>query len=104
MDGRSGVRDLPDDIDHGRSAAARAEERKHVDRAVDRPFDILIEQGFEIGGLAFIDRAMQRARKTPEAVLCHFSLVLENWLANSNGPVSVSVDAAAGCWGSLFEA
>src|SRR4029453_15010602 len=71
------VRDLLDDLDHGRFTAARAEERKHVDRAIDRPVDVFVEQGFEIGGLAFFDPAMQWARKTPEAVLCHFSLVLE---------------------------
>ena len=63
--------DLPDDLDHGRLALARSEKRKHVDRAIDRPIDVLVEQGFEIGGLAFVDRAMQRARKTPETMLCH---------------------------------
>jgi hypothetical protein len=74
------VRDLPDHFDHRRLAAARAEERIHVDRSIDRPVDVLVEHGFEIGGLAFIDRAMQRARKTPETMLCHFGLVLESWI------------------------
>jgi len=52
-------------------AAARAEKRKHLDRAVDRPVDILVDQGVEVFDLAFVDGAMQRARKTPETMLCH---------------------------------
>src|SRR4051812_5456599 len=73
------VCDLTDHVDHGCPAASRAEERVHVDRSIDRPIDVLVEQGFEIGGLALIDRAMKRARKTPETMLCHFWLVLEIW-------------------------
>src|SRR6185436_14893448 len=78
------VGDLPDDIDHRRPAAARAEERVHVDRSIDRPVDVLVEHGFEIGGLAFIDRAMQRARKTPETMLCHFGWSLKLDLLSGN--------------------
>ncbi len=54
-------RDLPDDLEHGGLAAARAEKGKHVDRSIDRPIDILVDQGFEVCGLALVDRAMQRA-------------------------------------------
>src|SRR5216683_5161162 len=65
------VRDLPDHLEHGGLAAARAGKWKHVDRAVDRPIDVLVDQGFEVFKLAFVDRAMHSARKTPETVLCH---------------------------------
>src|ERR1700682_881059 len=41
------VRDLPDNLEHGGLAAARAEKWKHVGRAVDRPIDVLVDQGFE---------------------------------------------------------
>ena len=54
-------RDLPDDLEHGGLAPARAEERKHVDRPINRPIDLLVDQGFEVLGLAFVDGAMQRA-------------------------------------------
>jgi hypothetical protein len=54
-------RDLPDDLQHGGLAVARAEKGKHVDRSIDRPIDILVDQGFEVFGLALVDRAMQRA-------------------------------------------
>ena len=64
-------RDLPDNLEHRGLAVARAEERKQVDRAIDRPIDIVVDQGFEVFALAFVDGAMQGARKTPEAVLCH---------------------------------
>ena len=64
-------RDLPDHFEHGRLAAARAEERKQVDRAIQRPLDVLVDQGLDISKLALVDRAMQRARETPETVLCH---------------------------------
>ena len=40
---------------------ARAEKRKQFDRAIDHPIDVVIDLGLEIFGLAFIDRAMQRA-------------------------------------------
>src|SRR4051812_13582160 len=49
----------------------RAEERKHVDGPEDRPFDVLVDQRLEVVKLALVERGMQRARKTPEAVLCH---------------------------------
>jgi hypothetical protein len=65
------VRDLPAYVEHGGLAAARAEKRKHVDRPVDRPFDVLVDQRREVLLLALIDRVMQGARKTPETVLCH---------------------------------
>ena len=55
------VGNLPDHLEHGRLAAARSEERKHVDRAIDRPIDVLVDQAFDVGVLALIDRAMQRA-------------------------------------------
>ena len=55
------VGDLPDDLDHGFAAAAGAEEWKHVDRAIDRPVDVFVDQGFEVFVAAFIDRAVQRA-------------------------------------------
>src|SRR4051812_37759164 len=60
---------------HTSSTAAlpcpRAEKWKHVDGPEDRPFDVLVDQRFEVVKLALVDRRMQRARKTPEAVLCH---------------------------------
>src|SRR6516164_5058982 len=64
-------RDLPDHLEHGRAAAPRAEKWKHVDRAMNRPIDVLVEQVGDILEPAFVDRAMERARKTPEIVLCH---------------------------------
>jgi hypothetical protein len=30
-------------------------------------------------------------------MLCHFGLVLENWISNSNGPGGVSIDAVPDC-------
>ena len=95
--------DLPDHFHHGRLALARAEERKHVDRAIDRPIDVLVEQGFEIGGLAFIDRTMQRARKTPETMLCHliWSLKLD---FKRQRPRGVRIDAVPVAALQLFEA
>src|SRR5579862_5189396 len=65
------VRDSTDHLEHGGLAMAGAEERKHIDRAVDGPFDIVVDQGFQIFMLAFVDRAMQCARETPETMLCH---------------------------------
>src|SRR6266566_5639873 len=76
------LRDLPDHLDHRRLAAARAEKRKHVDRSVDGPFDVLVDQGFDLFKLAFVDRAMQCARKTPETVLCHDG-VFPNWMCKT---------------------
>jgi hypothetical protein len=35
---------------------------------------------------------MQRARKTPETMLCHFDLVLENWIQQQR-PEGVIIDA-----------
>jgi NADPH-dependent glutamate synthase beta subunit-like oxidoreductase len=70
------LRDLSDHLEHGGLAAAGAEERKHVDRTVDRPIDVLVDHGFEIVELVFVDRTMQRARERPEAVLCHVGAVL----------------------------
>ena len=64
-------RDLPDHLKHRGFAVARAEKWKHVDRPMDRPLDVVVDQGFEVFALAFIDRAIQRARKTPETVLRH---------------------------------
>ncbi|GCC41590.1 hypothetical protein chiPu_0025829 [Chiloscyllium punctatum] len=69
--------DLPDHLEHCGLAAARAEEGKQVDRSVDGPFDFVIEHQLDVCKLAFVDRAMQCARKTPEAMLCHFGLVLK---------------------------
>ncbi|MGY3426622.1 hypothetical protein ACVWZW_007126 [Bradyrhizobium sp. F1.13.4] len=60
-----------DDVEHGVLALARAEERKHVDRAVERPLDVLVDQGLDVLEMPVVDRAMQRTRETPEAVLCH---------------------------------
>jgi len=54
-------RHLPDHLDHGGLAAACAEEWKHVDRAMEGPFDVFVDQGFDITKLAFVDRAMHRA-------------------------------------------
>ena len=54
-------RDLPAYLEHGSLTAARAEKRKQFDRAIDHPIDVVIDLGLEIFGLAFIDRAMQRA-------------------------------------------
>ena len=54
-------RDLPAYLEHGRLTAACAEKRKQFDRAIDQPIDVVIDLGLEIFGLAFIDRAMQRA-------------------------------------------
>src|SRR5258707_5024816 len=78
------VRDLPDHLEHGGLAAAHAEKWKHLDRAVDRPIDVLVDQGFEVFKLAFVDGAVYRARKTPEAVLCHAICFLNRiyWTAN----------------------
>ena len=64
-------RDLFHHLDDRFLAAARAEKRKHVDRPVDRPIDVVVERGGKFVELAVVDRTMQRARKTPEAVLCH---------------------------------
>jgi len=63
----------------------RTEERKHVDRAIDRPIDILIEDGFNILELALVDRALQCTRETPETMLCHTNLRLELACKNGNG-------------------
>lgn len=54
-------RNLPDDLQYGGLAAPGAEKRKHIDRAENRPIDVLVDQAFDIGVLALIDRAMQRA-------------------------------------------
>lgn len=54
-------RDLPAYLEHGVFTATRAEKRKHVDRAIDHPVDVVIDLGLQIFWLAFIDRAMQRA-------------------------------------------
>src|SRR6266403_1477981 len=51
------IRDVSDHLEHGGLAAARAEKRKHVDRAMDRPIDLLVDQGFDVFELAFVDRA-----------------------------------------------
>jgi hypothetical protein len=48
-------------LEHGGLTAARAEKRKQFDRAKDDPIDVVNDQGLEIFGLVFIDRAMQRA-------------------------------------------
>jgi hypothetical protein len=61
-------------LEHRGLAAAGAEKRKHVDRTVDRPLNILVDQIVEVVELALVDRAMQRARETPETVLCHCCL------------------------------
>ena len=42
------VGDLPAYLQHGGLAAAAAQERKHVDRPVDRPFDVLVDQRLEV--------------------------------------------------------
>src|SRR4051794_18091385 len=86
------VGDLPAYLQHGGLAAAAAEERKHVDRPVDRPFDVLIDQRLEVLALALVDRGMQRARKTPETVLCHDGH-LKTWEGTAGGPKSVRDDA-----------
>jgi hypothetical protein len=57
----SRVRDLPDHLEHRRLAAAPTEKRKHVDRAMDRPIDLLVDQAVEVLRLAFVDRLMERA-------------------------------------------
>ena len=36
-------------------------DREHVDRAIDRPIDIVVDQVFEFVVPALVDRAMQRA-------------------------------------------
>jgi hypothetical protein len=38
---------------------------------MDGPVDIIVDQSVDLVELALVDRAMQRARETPEAVLCH---------------------------------
>jgi hypothetical protein len=38
-----------------------AEKREHVDRAVDRPVDLVVDQLFEFVVPALVDRAMERA-------------------------------------------
>ncbi len=58
---RRSFRNLPAYLEHGVFTAARAEKRKHVDRAMDQPIDVIIDLGLEIFGPAFIDRGMQRA-------------------------------------------
>ena len=55
------VGDLPDHLDHGVLAAAGAEKRKHVDRPIDGPIDVLVDQGFEVFELALVEREMERA-------------------------------------------
>src|SRR5215471_13201989 len=65
------LRDLAHDLEHRCLAAPRPEKREHVDRSVDRPVDVIVKQGREVFELAFVDRAMNRTRETPEAVLCH---------------------------------
>ena len=42
------IGDLPDNLEHCGPAAAAAEKREHVDRAIDRPLDIFVEQGGEV--------------------------------------------------------
>ena len=42
----------------GGLAVARAEKGKHVDRPIDRPLHILVDQGLNILQLAFVDRAV----------------------------------------------
>jgi hypothetical protein len=56
-----GLGDLPADVEHRGLAAPRTEEGEHVDRPIDCPIDILVDQRFEVFGLAIVDGAMQRA-------------------------------------------
>jgi hypothetical protein len=49
------------------------------------PIDILVDHVLEVMELALVDRAVQRARKAPEAVLCH-SVFSQTGLQNSNRP------------------
>src|SRR5215472_10327192 len=65
------LRDLLHHLDDRFPAAPRAEEGKHVDGSIDRPIDVVVEYRGKFVKLAFVDRTVQRARKTPEAVLCH---------------------------------
>ena len=74
---------------------ARAEEGKQLDRAMNGPVDIFVDQWLDVGELALVDRAMQRARETPEAVLCHW-VVPELGAWTANGPIGVLNDAGAG--------
>ena len=56
------VRDLPQHLQHRRLAVARSEEEgKQLDRPVDGPVDIFVKQWLDVGELALVDRAMQRA-------------------------------------------
>jgi hypothetical protein len=52
---------------------------------MDRPIDLLVDQGVEVFELAFVDGAVERALKTPEAVLCHDSDFPELNLRSANG-------------------
>ena len=65
------VGDLPADLQHGGLAAAAAQKRKHVDRPVDRPFDVVVDQRLEVLLLALVDRA--RAMRAKNARDCALS-------------------------------
>ena len=96
------IGDLADDVDHRLPAAPRTEERKHVDRTIDRPIDILIDHGFNILELALVDRTLQCTRETPETMLCHNIYVL-NWLAKKgNGAKWTSSAMASGSIADIF--
>jgi hypothetical protein len=65
---------------------------------IDRPIDVLVDHVLEVIELALVDRAVQRARKTPEAVLCH-SVLSQNWIAKQQPAISGAIigDARRGC-------
>lgn len=65
------VANLPDGIDDSVFATPRAKKGEHIDRAVDGPIDILVQDRSKLIGSAFAERAMKYARETPEAMLCH---------------------------------
>lgn len=94
----NGIGDLMDRLDHGLLAPTNAEESKHVDGSIDRPFDIVVEDGFQLVGLAIFERSMKRARKMPETVLCHCADPDAKSTA-ANGPKGVIVidDAVPEC-------
>ena len=55
----------------GKTSALKDMEDLGIDRSVDGPIDILVQDRSKLIGSAFAERAMKFARETPEAMLCH---------------------------------